>query len=70
MIVTACDIMTAFWMSWEGGALVAGYGNTIGVNKPIYWQDPSPSFQVNSMAFSSSLNVTWSIPNHFYVTGK
>ena len=66
---TTCNVLVAYWMSWKGGVLVVGLGNTIGVNKVSYWKDPSPSFKVNSISVSSSVNATWSIPNRYYLTG-
>ena len=65
-----CNVLVAYWISWEGGVLVAGMGNIIGVNKIAHWRDSSPSFQVNSMSVSSSVNATWSIPNRYYITGN
>ena len=65
-----CDTLVSYWMSWEEGALAAGVGDTVGVNMVIFWQDPSPSFQVSSVSVSSKANVTWVLPNRYSITGK
>ena len=65
-----CNTLVAYWVSWKDGALAAWLGATVGANMIIFWQDPSPSFQVNSVSVSSPMNVTWVIPNRYYITGK
>jgi len=58
-----------FWISWKDGKLAYGLGDTVGVNTSIVWNDPQPS-PVNRMKIKSkNVNVTWSIPNRYYING-
>ena len=56
--VLHCTQFREFWISWEHGLVVFGFGSEVGANAYLEWQDPRPLPIISSVAVSSYSDTT------------
>ena len=51
--VVTCDEQRAFWVSWRGGALLAGAGEWTGSDVFLRWNDPEALRDIEAVSVST-----------------
>lgn len=67
MMTSSNPFLTSYWISWENGIIMVGYGSVLGLSSFIVYNeflDPSSTFRF--MSLCSQCNATWIFDDSYY----